>query len=417
MTGAPAAGRVLWADAARGACILLVVLWHVIMKHYLQIDWKLSVPLPGAWGTLGELLLPLRMPLFFAISGIFAVNAVNAVNRSWRVLGRSKVGKFFYLYAVWLLIHTMLLALVDDFDTARAGSVLELLTITPSNLWYLYALALYFAVAKAVRSLPAAPVLGVAFILSAIASAELLRTPGDRGEVIQNLVFFLAGVRLRLILERLASTSDRQQLPLAGGLLVVALAAMEITGSREWFGVRPAVSVISVVFGVTAAAHVARWTVVSRPLAALGSRTLPIYVSHMPILALLHQALISPLSSLDWRLQVPLAIAEPAVLTALVVAICLALEAVLRKTGAPSSSTCPAAAARNPPRPSKSRRRSCRTSPPRSTPPPWSYLSCHIRCPEGSGSPSSSGGVATNTRCPAPPRPASCATSTGDGTR
>jgi D-alanine-D-alanine ligase len=334
VTRGPAAQRVVWADTAKGACILLVVLWHVVMKHYLQIDWKLSVPLPGAWGMLGELLLPLRMPLFFAISGMFAVNAVG---RPWRVLGRSKVAKFFYLYALWLLIHTMLLALVDDFDTARAGSALELLeqlTITPSNLWYLYALGLYFAVAKAVRGLPTGRVLAVAFLLSAIASAELVPTPGDRGEVMQNLLFFLAGVRLRPVLERLATSRDRQQLALTGGILVVAVAAMELTGSREWFGVRPAVSAVSVVFGVTAAAYLAGWSVVSRPLAVLGSRTLPVYVIHMPVLALLHQALISPLSNLDGRWQVPVAIAGPAVLTAVVVAICLVLETLLRKAGA-----------------------------------------------------------------------------------
>ena len=100
------------------------------------------------------------MPLFFTISGMFAIGAVN---RPWRVLGRSKVARFLYLYAVWLLIHTVLLALVPDFDTARADGPLDLLaqlTITPSNLWYLYALALYFAIAKAARRLPAALVPG-----------------------------------------------------------------------------------------------------------------------------------------------------------------------------------------------------------------------------------------------------------------
>ena len=27
------------------ACIMLVVLWHVITKHYLQVEWRLPVPL------------------------------------------------------------------------------------------------------------------------------------------------------------------------------------------------------------------------------------------------------------------------------------------------------------------------------------------------------------------------------------
>ena len=56
--------RLAWADAAKGVCILLVVSWHVVVKDYLLISWHIGLPLPGAWGTLGEQFLPLRMPLF-----------------------------------------------------------------------------------------------------------------------------------------------------------------------------------------------------------------------------------------------------------------------------------------------------------------------------------------------------------------
>jgi hypothetical protein len=53
-----AGSRVAWADVAKGVCILLVVLWHVIMKHYLQIQWRVAGPIPGAWGAFSEQLLP-----------------------------------------------------------------------------------------------------------------------------------------------------------------------------------------------------------------------------------------------------------------------------------------------------------------------------------------------------------------------
>jgi hypothetical protein len=134
--------HVQWADAAKGVCIILVVAWHV------------GLPVPGLWGTLGEQFLPLRMPLFFAISGLFAANAVH---RPWRAVARGRIAGFLYLYALWLLIHTVVLASTPDFPTDRATSALGLvaqLTITPSNLWYLYALALYCTLAKATRRLP-----------------------------------------------------------------------------------------------------------------------------------------------------------------------------------------------------------------------------------------------------------------------
>ena len=50
---------------------------------------------------------------------------------------------------------------------------------------------------------------------------------------------------------------------------------------------------------------------------------------HMPMLALLHAALIGPLSSADAHIQFLVAVAEPIVLTALLVTICLALRRFL----------------------------------------------------------------------------------------
>jgi uncharacterized membrane protein YcfT len=325
--------RTVWADVAKGVCILLVVLWHVIIKHYLQIDWRLSAPLPGAWGALGEQLLPLRMPLFFTISGMFAAGAVA---RPWRVLGRSKVAKFGYLYALWLLVHTAILAFTPEFDTARASGPLELveqLTITPSNLWYFYALAMYFTIAKAVRRLPTPVVLAAAFALSAAAAAGVLATPGNRGGLYQNLFFFLAGLYFRPVVGKLAASAGWRRLVLTGGAYAVVLAAMAVTGARSWPGVWPAASAVATVFGVMAAAMVARWTAVAGVLAAIGRRTLPIYVLHMPLLALLHRFTVKPLSTVDGRWEVALAVAEPVLMVAVVAALCLLLHRTLERVG------------------------------------------------------------------------------------
>ncbi len=326
---ASTAARTTWADTAKGACILLVVLWHVIMKHYLQVDWRLGVPIPGAWGAVGEQLLPLRMPSFFTISGMFAVGAVG---RSWGVLARSKVAKFLYLYALWLMIHTVALSAVPDFDTARATGPLELLeqlTITPSNLWYLYALALYFLIAKAARRVPVPVLLGAAFLLSATASAGLLAVPGNRAGVYQNLIFFLVGLHYRPLFEKLAAVATWRRFATGAAAYAVLLGAVAALDMKTWFGVWPAVCVLATVLGVTAAALVSTWPVVGPGLATLGRQTLPIYVLHMPLLAGLHWLLLKPLSTADTGLQWTAALAEPVLLTALVVAACLALHRAL----------------------------------------------------------------------------------------
>ena len=326
---APRPNRIAWADAAKGVCIVLVVLWHVIMKHYLQIQWRSSTPFPGAWGTVSEQLLPLRMPLFFTISGFFAAGAVG---RPWRVLGRSKVAKFCYLYALWLLIHTAVLSLVPDFGTEHAGGLRDLLlqlTITPSNLWYLYGLALSFVVAKVVRRVPAPVVLIAAFALSATASAELIATPGDRGGVYQNLVFFLGALYAKTFVERLAATAGWLRLVAVGVPYLGVLALIDHFDAKTWFGVWPTTCVVAVFLGVTLAGLAARWTRLTDGLAGIGRRTLPIYVLHMPLLALLHALLIHQLSRAGATVQLAVAVVEPAVLTAIVVWLCLLLHRML----------------------------------------------------------------------------------------
>jgi len=329
-----AGSRAEWADVAKGLCILLVVLWHTIMKHYLQIDWHIPVPLPGAWGAFGEQLLPLRMPVFFTISGMFAAAAVQ---RPWPVVRRSRIAKFYYLYAIWFAVHTLVLNLVPRFDTLAAHSaldVLEQLTITPTNLWYLIALAVYFVVAKLTRRVPVAVVLGAAFLLSAIASAGLLASPGNRGQLYQNLLFFLAGLRLRPWVEKIAAKATARLLIVGALGYLAVMAAIQLLGIKQWFGVWPVASGLAVVLGVAAAAKLERWRRPAKGLAELGRRTLPIYVMHMPLLALLHLALLKPFSAVGTAGQLVLAAVLPPVLTALLVWLCLLLHRGLQAVGA-----------------------------------------------------------------------------------
>ncbi|BCJ52684.1 hypothetical protein Asp14428_41590 [Actinoplanes sp. NBRC 14428] len=329
----PAKPRAGWADVAKGVCIVLVVLWHVIMKHYLQISWHLPAPIPGLWGAFGDQLLPLRMPVFFTISGMFAASAVR---RTWKVTARSRIAKFYYLYAVWFIVHTTVLAMVPNFDTLAARKALDLLeqvTITPTNLWYLIALAVYFVVAKLTRELPTAVVLGPALLLSAVASAGLLAAPGNRGQLYQNLFFFLAGLRFKPWIERLARTANLRMLVAGGAAYLVIMLAMRLLNAKEWFGVWPAVSAFAVVVGVAGAVQLERLKRVAKLLEMLGRNTLPIYVMHMPLLALLHAALLKPFSDAGTPVQLLLAVFLPIVLTALLVMACLSLRAWIEAAG------------------------------------------------------------------------------------
>jgi uncharacterized membrane protein YcfT len=338
-TAAPASGgtakpRAQWADVAKGVCILLVVLWHVIMKMYLTIDWHLPVPLPGLWGAFGDMLLPLRMPVFFTISGMFAAAAVH---RSWSTVARSRIARFYYLYLVWFTVHTLVLSMVPDFDTLAAHSalqVLEQLTITPTNLWYLVALALYFVVAKVTRGLPTWAILVPALALSIIASADLLAAPGNRGQLYQNLFFFLAGLRFKPLIERWAKASTLPIVLVGGVIYLGIMVGVQVLNAQDVYGVWPAVCVVAVAVGVAGAVQLERWRAVGALLARLGRQTLPIYVMHMPLLALLTAVLVDPFSRMGTGPQLVTAVLLPIVLVVLLVSVCLTLETWLRNAGA-----------------------------------------------------------------------------------
>ncbi|MEO3807560.1 acyltransferase [Sphaerisporangium sp. B11E5] len=330
--GACAGGRrrLVWADAVKGVCIVLVVLWHVVVKDYLRVDWRVAVPVPGGWGALGDGLLTLRMPLFFTVSGMLAAGAFL---RPWGAVARSRVGRFLYLYLLWAAIHTVLLGFAPGFDTGRAHGPAEFVTqvlFTPPNVWYLYALALYFTVAKLLRRVPAPVLIGAALVLAVAVAGWPEPLPGNRASLLRNLVFFLAGLHLRPHLERLAATTGPRRAALLGAGYAAALLAVALTGAEGVPGVWPAVCALAVMFGVSAAPLLAAVPGLGAGAAWLGRRTLAVYVVHMPVLALLDHFLAPPLSAVGpaW-LRLVLAVVYPVLMTAVIVALCLLAEKAL----------------------------------------------------------------------------------------
>lgn len=320
--------RLVWPDAAKGACIVLVVLWHVTRKDYLQLDWRLDVPVAGAWGTLSVALLPVRMPLFFAISGFFAARQLD---RPWRgVLGR-RVAPLLWVFVLWTLLQTVVMQAVSGFDTAIAATPRELatqLTVTPGNLWYLLALATYVVVARAARRAPWVA-LAAALLLGTVAAAGWVPTPGNRYGLLTNLPFFLLGA----LLTRHGDVVRRHATPARARRAGAALVAAFLVGATLWIGlgldtvpgVRPALGLLGAGAGAVAAVALSRLPVLGAGLTALGRRTMPVYVVHLPLVAFVHvaSARLVPTGS------TAVAVAYPLLATALVLVASLALHRAL----------------------------------------------------------------------------------------
>lgn len=329
-----ATGREGWGDALKGFLIVLVVLWHVIMKSYLQIDWQLGVPIPGAWGLFGDLIWPFLMPLFLLVSGYFAANAFA---RPWSAVLRPRVLRFLYLYLLWTLIHMAALWAFPDFPTLVPRGVAEFVdavTISPPDTWYLYALAVYFLVAKGLSRVPPWILIGAAAVLSIAASSGFVPIVSNRGSLLYNFTFFLLGLHLAPQIRRFVARVSLAVIALLVAAFLAAFGAMRLTGSEMVPGVWLLVSVTGVAAGLAVASRMSRMRGVGPGLVWLGRRSLPIYVIHMPLVALADFLIADWLPDARVAVQLVAAVVMPIVVTAVVVAVSLLLNRLLERGGA-----------------------------------------------------------------------------------
>ena len=322
---------VVWADVAKGVCIILVVLHHLVGKHYVNVLPDRLDGLAATWNALTYKLKPVRLPLFFLISGFFAANALR---RPWREVWPTRVGNLYYLYALWLCIHAVLFAQLTQLPMNRTQSATDLigdLVLASTGLWYLYALVAYFLAVRLLRDVDPRAVLVVAVAL-ALAVPWLDIAATNRASLLQHFVYFVLGAYFPSAVERMTHLGRVQATRLA-------VAAVLLTGVGALAHIPSAVMVLPVsLLGVpccvAAAVALARRPALAGVLASLGRRTLPIYVLHVPFLAVVHLVVASRVSVSEPWLVLPAVAVYPVVLTLMVVAACLALQWALEAMGA-----------------------------------------------------------------------------------
>ena len=271
-------GRIEWIDAGRGIAIAMVACFHAA-------NW-LSTAGAGVEGWIqGNLVVSsLRMPLFFTLSGLFAAKWVNG---SWPALVHTKVRLYSWVFLLWGLVGTVIFVLgvrmkgQGSFEESAESYLLS--PVVPRlELWFIWALALFFVAAKlTVRVWPALQ-LGLAAVASAIALSGWETASVGWSGAVKYYVFFLIGLHLRALVLRIGSTGRQ-------GLLVGALALWATVSFLLWrFDLRDVLGVyflnclLGVVAGIAAARLLSRFAF----LRSIGSQTLPIYLAHTPIIVL-----------------------------------------------------------------------------------------------------------------------------------
>src|SRR5690606_4144612 len=161
-TESKAHGRVDWVDAAKGLCIIMVVM----MNSTLGVE--LAAGREGFMHWIVAFARPFRMPDFFLISGLFLGLVID---RPWlRYLDR-KVVHFAYFYVLWLTIQFIFkapgMAMENGWRAALDAYLLSF--VDPfGTLWFIYLLPVFFLVTRLVKGLPVWLVFSWAALLEAL---------------------------------------------------------------------------------------------------------------------------------------------------------------------------------------------------------------------------------------------------------
>ena len=161
--------RVGWLDSLRGVAILLVVVLHAGEALRVAVG-----PTPGL-DQVNLFLEPFRMPVLMFLSGFLLPQSLA---KSGRTYFAGKVSMVAWPYVLWSVI---LLAASGDFGPE---GIAQIFYLSPTYLWYLWFILVFYAVAYPLRRVPPLVPAGVGLLLS------FLLPDGGRPETLAFLAAF-----------------------------------------------------------------------------------------------------------------------------------------------------------------------------------------------------------------------------------
>lgn len=311
---AAAKRRVDWADSAKGLSIIGVCLMHVVTA------------VPGgtdtAWGVFSAFLDPLRMPLFFLVSGLFAHRVIT------RDLEDLWFRRLWFLLIPYLFYTPVQAGIrLNISNDLTAFNLVKAIVLGDPGLWFLYTLMLYNIGAVLLRRQPP----WLALMMSTVplfigAFSGLVVEQSFRQAMMYAPVFFL-GLHFRTFFFALSRRATH--LPTIAGVVLLFVAwemvyrAVNNAIFTEWSETVAGQSAIltlvrtftAVPFGVIIAVWISHTPLLSNFVNFVGRNTLPIYCSHhaalhfvnsdlSPFLARQNPAVASALESVDVRIYV-----------------------------------------------------------------------------------------------------------------
>ena len=258
------AARLDWADIAKGVSIILLVFWHTNQFH----------PALGF----------LRMPLFFFVSGLFAFQVISRAESGDFL--KNKIGGMIYLYVLWALLLILLTRTIPNGFENPVGDIkrwMQIFWYPPLTLWFIYALAISFLIARLLFRAPFWIVFAASVLVYLYCGLQLDEDVPPLPQRIGMLFpFFWMGLYVLPLADRLVARYHRYW-PLVIALYLVA-ASLEY--SKDYPGDVVTGFVISWI-GIAGVALFGKWVAdmaLGRFLVYIGSATLYIYLMHRIVL-------------------------------------------------------------------------------------------------------------------------------------
>lgn len=211
-------GRLDWPDVAKGLSIFGVVLLHV----------TLSIPEAGNTlvAELNHFLDPLRMPLFFLVSGFFSVKILN---QTFEQLFKRRLWFFLVPYLLWAPMELFSYRLISHYTKGEGFPPMsfywEQVSEGRNTYWFLYFLVLFNLIAWATRKLP-----GWALCLVPFIPWLFMPMFSDESIVRRSVLYlpaFLIGIYFRPLIMRFAKAAEQPKALVAGVAIYVGAMGLD----------------------------------------------------------------------------------------------------------------------------------------------------------------------------------------------
>lgn len=316
--------RMLWVDLAKGVAIFLVAMHH--SSIYERSIFFMEAESDLIWSKVELVFYNVRMPLFFLISGFLASGV--ASHRNDKGIRFNAARSLTYVYFLWSLILLLLVpnwpndGVAQSIGWRQVGATF----LGDSLAWYLWAIVMSFFAACLTRRLPILVVLPLAFVVGVLLQTYGHVIGGRLDTLGRLLPFYMLGIRCPDVI--LAIASGRKAKAIMIILLAYILLQQEFTSLWDDY----ARDLLGLTIGLMTAAWAAnRYPRFSARMAWLGRRTLPVYVMHFPIVALLGGMAVRHLGAM--RADHPLAFMFTPVLAAIAVCLSLTIHHILCRFG------------------------------------------------------------------------------------